>query len=905
MQAVRLLKFSIILPLVCILESKMTDQRTPVAAKVRQPRKVSPFWILPITAFIIGCLLFFQIMKERGEMITIRFNEGDGITAGKTAIRYQGLQIGQVKKVYFVDNLKKVEVQAEINPEAKAVLKEGTTFWVVKPTASIAGVSGLDTLVSGNYITLNPNNDEDAPSKYSFVAEDEPPAVAVSDGDLLVKLIAPDLGSINVGANVYYRKAVVGSIADYRFTADRKNVEIDVVIESKYANFVKKDSRFWNISGVNVSANLSGVNISMESLASLVVGAVAFDSPDHSESAEQAQIFELYDNVKAAQRGTEIAINTPLVPNLRVNETPVFYHNVQIGVLSGLDRNDILDDKEPKGTVRGSLRIDPSYTDLFKTGSKIIVKEPQFSLNKEQLSKINELLRGVYFELLEAGDGEPKTDFVVRTEQDYLLSMPNTLALTLQAVQSYGVEEGQGIYYNDVKIGEILKRRLSVENVQFEGIIYPPFRHLIGGNSKFVAISNLDVSVGLEGVRVNAGSPQDWLKGGIRLLKGTPSGAIKKNYALYRDVESAEAGILSTEKKTTLSLTAKDLSGIDKGSVVLYRNFQIGEVLKVSPTKNQFAVDLFIEPSYRHLLSDTSRFWIEPAVAVDLSTSGLSVQASPLMRTLKGAISFDNNGKKGDKTLYASQQKATAGNTYLTFIAKDGSKLSKGMAVKYMGLKVGEVEKLQLDNAKKIVKATAYIEGQYFPIIAKAGSRFSAISPDISTNGVKNLDALIQNYINVEAGSGKRQTQFSLADTDTVKTQFAGGFPVIVETGDANGIQADAPVMYRGMQVGIVQRLSLSELGDRVMIHLKIQNKYQHLVRKNTEFWASSGYTMDISLQGASLNSGTMSQLLNGGISFSTPSGRVVQPQAEPNRRFLLQRKIPQDAQSWDQGIAE
>nr|AAO15369.1 membrane protein [Actinobacillus pleuropneumoniae] len=111
----------------------MTDNISqPVEAKVRQPRKISPFWLLPIVAFVIGGLLFFQILKEQGEMITIRFNEGDGITAGKTVIRYQGLQIGQVKKVYFVEDLKKVEVQAEVNPEAKSVLQRTNQILVGK-----------------------------------------------------------------------------------------------------------------------------------------------------------------------------------------------------------------------------------------------------------------------------------------------------------------------------------------------------------------------------------------------------------------------------------------------------------------------------------------------------------------------------------------------------------------------------------------------------------------------------------------------------------------------------------------------------------------------------------------------------------------------------------------------------
>ncbi|MDG4947870.1 MlaD family protein [Actinobacillus equuli subsp. haemolyticus] len=890
----------------------MTDENalSSVPAKVRQPRKISPFWLLPIVAFAIGCLLFFQILKERGETITIRFNEGDGITAGKTVIRYQGLQIGQVKKVYFVDDLKKVEVQAEINPEAKSVLRDDTKFWLVKPSASIAGVSGLDALVSGNYITLLPGEGKSA---NEFIAEEEPPAVAVTDGDLLVRLISNDLGSITVGASVYFRKVPVGSIADYRFTNDQKKVEIDVVIDKKYANLVKQTSHFWNISGINANVGLGGVSVNVDSLASVVQGAVAFDSPDDSLQADQGQKFQLYENLSSAKRGTEVKVTLPIMQNLKVNETPVFFQNMQVGVLSNLELSVPVDSNnaqtnaenpQDKGVMKGALLIDPNHIDLLRQGSKILLKEPKFNLNKEQISKINELFRGLYFDI-EAGKGEPKLEFEVQKEADYLLSRPNLLALTFTAPQSYSVDQGQGIYYNDVQIGELLKRKLTLDGVTFQGIIYPPYRHLVAGNSKFVAISNLDVSVGLDGMRVQAGSPTDWLKGGIRLLTDKAQGEAKKQYPLYKDVESAEAGIVDDHKKTTLTLSADDLSGIDKGSVVLYRNFQIGEVLKVRPQKSKFEVDLFVEPAYRHLLSEKSRFWIEPAVSAELSMKGLNVQAAPLMRTLKGAISFDNGGTKGDKTLYASQAKATSGNTRITLIAKDASKLSKGMDIKYMGLTIGQIESLELQNAKKQIKATAYIDSQYYALVAKEGSRFSAISAEITTSGVKNIDAALQNYINVDVGNGNRKTQFNLSDTDTNKTIYANGFPVIVETSDARGIEVDAPVLYRGMQVGIVKRLNLSELGDRVMIHVSIESKYQHLVRNNTEFWAASGYTMDVSLQGVSMNSGTMSQLLKGGIEFSTPSGRVVQPQAKPNRHFLLQRKVPQEAPEWDQGIAE
>ncbi|QLB20491.1 hypothetical protein A6B43_02515 [Vespertiliibacter pulmonis] len=869
-----------------------------IPAKVRPPRKISPFWLLPLIAFLIGSVLFFQILQEQGEKITIRFQDGAGISAGKTAIRFQGLQIGLVKKVNFTNAMREVEVTAEISPEAKDILRKDTKFWLVRPSASLAGVSGLDALVSGNYISLLPgesNEEED-----EFIAETEAPLVPVNDGDLLIKLIADDLGSITVGANVYFRKVPVGTIADYRFTDDQRKVEIDVVINKKYTHLVKQDSHFWNISGLKFNANFnSGISLEMDSLLSVVQGAVAFDSPVDSVKAKQEQTYQLFSDIKSAKRGIEAHLKIPTNIALSPNETALFYQGVQIGILSNLETP-----PNNQGMRLGTLLIDPNYQDLLRSHSAIVLKQPKFNLNKEQLEKFSELFRGNYLELI-AGDGEPKLDFIVQKNEDYQLNRPENLSFSLTSPQSYGVDQGQGVYYHDVKIGEILKRDLTINNVKFSVIIFPDYRHLIGENSKFITVSNLDLSVGLDGFHLNASSPAQWVQGGIRLLDGNATGEAKTQYPLYKDVESAENGVITTEKKTTLTLSAKELSGISQGSVLLYRNFQVGEVLNIRPQKNNFEVDIFVEPKYRHLVSEHSRFWIEPAVQVDLSARGLNLQASPLMRTLKGAISFDNNGAKNNRTLYANVEKAHSGNTYITLTAKDASKLSEGMPLKYMGLTVGKIETLTLDNAKKQVKATAFINGQYYPVIAKAGSKFSAISPEISTTGLKNLDAVLQNYINIQVGNGKTQTQFALTNTDNSSVQFTSGFPIIIETSNANGIVADAPILYRGMQVGAVQRLSLSELGDRVLIYAKISNQYRHLVRKNSQFWAASGYTMDISLSGASINSGTMSQLLNGGITFSTPSGTVVQPQAEANQRFRLQRKTPEGALGWDQGVAE
>ena len=108
-------------------ESKSIDEQyNNVEALLRKNKRISPFWLLPFIALCIGAILFFQIVQEQGKMITITFSNGAGLVADKTPIRYQGLQIGVVKKVNFTDNMQKVKVEANIYSDATEVLKENT-----------------------------------------------------------------------------------------------------------------------------------------------------------------------------------------------------------------------------------------------------------------------------------------------------------------------------------------------------------------------------------------------------------------------------------------------------------------------------------------------------------------------------------------------------------------------------------------------------------------------------------------------------------------------------------------------------------------------------------------------------------------------------------------------------------
>ena len=865
---------------------------TEVVAKVRQSKRISPFWLLPFIALCIGAVLFFQIVQEQGISIRITFSSGDGIVAGKTQIRYQGLQIGVVKKVNFTNDLQKVDVVANIYPEAKSVLRKNTKFWLVKPSASLAGISGLDALVSGNYITLQPG---DGDSEHKFVAETEGPIAQLNPGDLLIHLVSEDLGSISIGASIYYKKMPVGKIYDYHFSEDGKKVEIDVVIDKPYAKFVKKDSRFWNISGISANLGVSGLNVNMDSLNSVVQGAVAFDSPNESAKADMNEKYTLYSNLQAAKRGINIDVNIPNTAGLEEGKTRVYYQNTEIGVLSKLSAVENNDE-----ILSGKLLIDPNLANLFKANSNIVLRTKKPGL--ADLTDIQKLLRGQYFEVL-PGEGDSKLAFDVIKESELLLKQPNTLVLTLTAPETYGISEGQPLMYNNIQIGEIVAQYIETDGVKFKVAIAGEYRHLIHGDTLFVAASNFDVTIGIDGLRFEAATPEKWLQGGIRVIAGKTQSHPKDTYALYSDLTNAEAGITDSQPKPTITLNTTNLPSINKGSLVLYRQYEVGKILDIRPQTQNFAVDVFIYPKYQHLLTEKSVFWVESAAQIDITPKGISIQAAPVARSLKGAISFDNSGGKNNHTLYPNELRAKSAGQQIILTAEDATNLSKGMALRYLGLNIGEIESVQLDQKSHKIIAKALIHPNYMTLIAKEGSRFNVISPKISAGGIENIDSLLQPYIDVEVGAGKTKTQFALSQAVNNNIKYTNGLPLVLETNDALNITAGSPIMYRGVEVGTIKNLELNTLGDRVLIHVLIAPKYQHLVRQNSEFWIASGYDFSLSLTGgAQFNTGSVQQLLKGGISFSTPSGTVVQAQAKANQHFLLQVKRPTDAQKWNQG---
>ncbi len=265
------------------------NEPVPVAVIDRQPRRMSTLWIAPVVALaFVGALLYMQVRAERGPIVTITFDDAAGLESGANLI-HRGIRVGVVKDVRLDEDLNSVIVEAEIAPHAKGLAAEGTQFWIVRPEVSLDRVSGLDTLLGPRYIAVRPMETPGA-SVRRFEGLAEPPRLPQQAVDgLLVHLQARSASSISTGSAVLYRGMRIGRVIGLQMASDATHVEIDAIIEPRFAPLVRQNTRFWDASGVGVDFGLfRGLSVAAGPLDSVLRGAVGMATPTKAGELVQA-----------------------------------------------------------------------------------------------------------------------------------------------------------------------------------------------------------------------------------------------------------------------------------------------------------------------------------------------------------------------------------------------------------------------------------------------------------------------------------------------------------------------------------------------------------------------------------------------------------------------------------------
>jgi paraquat-inducible protein B len=273
-------------------------------AQVQTKRSFSIIWVVPIVALVIGGWLVYKSMSEKGPLITITFENADGLEAGKTKIKFKDVEVGKVTAIDLLSDLSGVKLTAEMHKDSEKYMTENTQFWVVRARVAAGEVSGLGTLFSGAYIGCDPSIKGKQQRK--FTGLEKPPVMTEGMPGAHFMLRSETLGSLDVGSPVFYRGLKVGQVVEYNYDEVAEVILLKVFINAPFHEKVRDGSRFWNASGIDLTMNATGIKMDTESLVSIVLGGVAFDLPQDAQAVEQAQAnenktFQLYANRESSR----------------------------------------------------------------------------------------------------------------------------------------------------------------------------------------------------------------------------------------------------------------------------------------------------------------------------------------------------------------------------------------------------------------------------------------------------------------------------------------------------------------------------------------------------------------------------------------------------------------------------
>lgn len=347
----------------------MADERTspPSVPESRafSPRRtrLSLVWIIPIVAAAVGVWVAVTRILSEGPKITIVFSSAEGLEAGKTKISFKGVDIGTLTNIRLSEDHQRVIAIAQMAPRTEDFLVTDTQFWVVRPRISGANVTGLGTLISGSFVGMEIGTSKE--SKRDFVALETQPVVSGGAPGRFFVLKASSLGSLDTGTPVFFRHLQVGEVSAYELDKSGKAFTVRIFVRAPYDQYVNPNTRFWQASGIDVQLTAGGLKVQTESILSILIGGIAFETPADSEvlsPADADAVFALYNNRAEAY---EPPPRHPQTYQLVFKDSlrgllpgaPVEFRGIKIGEVSDIRAQ--IDMKTQQFLVPVTIQIDP------------------------------------------------------------------------------------------------------------------------------------------------------------------------------------------------------------------------------------------------------------------------------------------------------------------------------------------------------------------------------------------------------------------------------------------------------------------------------------------------------------------------------------------------------------------
>lgn len=888
--------------------------------QIRVSKTAYTVWLLPFVALLLAMFLIYKNYTNAGIIINVTFPDANGIIAGKTAVKFRGIEVGRVRNLTPLEDGSGVLAQIEMNQDTEAYLTDKLKFWLVKPHVGIGGVSGLETLLSGAYIQVDGGEEVlDGNSSRFFEALVGEPPVDIPTRMLVYKLVTNNAAGINKGALIYHRNIPVGKVYDVKLSDDHQSVEIVAALEPKFKGLVKRSSRFWNISGIKASFGLSGVDIETSGLAAMAIGGVAFSSPDKSASADEGTLFRLYASADSARDSLEVKLNFAADADVKVG-TAIYFNQQKVGEIESLQWLE-----EFKGlTAKAKMSLD--MTRLMRDDTEFWLDAPAISMDEINMGH---LIQGTVIRVA-PGAGEPSREFSVSNVSPYKRWAKNGLHLTLTSRDAYGLRKGSGVYYKSQQIGSVQWVDFNPDNQLFsmDVLIYPKFKSMVRAGSQFYNMSGVEFDANLRGVSLSVPSIGQMIAGGIGLYLDKsleksldksleksldradtdapekPLLANKSTLALFESLTAAIAAI--HPKVVDVTLTSESLYSPAIDTPLYYKSFKIGKVINVTllPNGDATEIGLSIEQQYRELIKTDSRFWLQKSLTVKANIRQVELSAPPLMSMIEGGIVVslvdDNNAQiapQGSRfILFDTKGDSEQDVRFVDLMITQPSNLAVGAEVNHRGFKVGEVTQVELLDDLSGSKVKVKLQAKYASHFMREDSLYYLVQPQMNLTGVKNLaTAVLGDYLGVQKGSEKDSglDKKLFVVTERNISELAG-LNIQIHADELGSLDGGDPLLYKQLRIGEVIDVGLTADIQKVSVNVVVYPQYAHLITPNSQFFNASGIKVDAGLfSGVKIDTQTLETIIAGGITLVIDNEQINQSeQVSDGQVFSLSTQV-------------
>ncbi len=607
--------------------------------KIKQKKSLySLLCVIVLATLLLSAKLLQDMHHEDGVYIEIEVIDAQGIIPGKTEIMYHGFPIGKVQALNLTKDMTHIALQVQIDDQYKKWLTNKTEFWVMRAQLSLFEISGLDTLFSGNYIAIKPSTEGDL--THHFIARRDPVVLENDKGSFYITLTRSVSHSISIGSPIYFKQIQVGKVVRYLLDPLSNEITMRIAIQKEYRQLIRKNTRFWEVSGINLEGDLSGFRLKSESLISLLKGGIAFETPDWEDRMPLADPavdkFVLYDDKQDAQLGVVVEVDFPLTHSVIDKDTIVMFRGLKIGMVQSVSIAPDLSHFTAK------IVIDPTARRLLVEGTQFWIVRSELNLHK--IKNLSSLLDGPYIaldvDIKHLTEAKVKHEFKGQDNISYTPLNKSGLNLILTSDHLGDVIVNTVIEFKGQKIGVVNAIHLSKHTKQFNIYlnIAKEYAYLINASTQFINNTGVNISGSLTDFKVTLPSLTDIVSGVISIetfninAKPLKSGDHKQLL-----------DVLIHPSDLIVNIVTNNLKSFKKGLPILYRGIPVGKLInyKLSDFADHVILEGVIFDKYSNLVTANTKFWDVSGLEIEAGLlSGVQIKTHSLDTIISGGIAF-------------------------------------------------------------------------------------------------------------------------------------------------------------------------------------------------------------------------------------------------------------------------